>query len=217
MHYTLQDGAERKKRRKFVVFLGLLLLLGGLYLLYNTISPALPIFDDAQATTKKLKTQSPVVGENRLYMPQINVDIPVVELQPGEAESKALDRGALHRVPENGNPKDGGNYVLAAHRFTLGLTPAQTRAQSPFYHIDQMKVGDEVYVDYSGVRYAYKITATKTVAPSDVAIEDKTSDAQLTVYSCTLSGANDGRVVLFAKQTGTVTWDSGQPKLQANN
>lgn len=191
-------------------------MLGGLYLLYNSLAPALPeVGVDPQATAKKLKTTTPSVGADRLYMPQINVDVAIVEIKQGESEEKALDRGAIHRQPQNGNPKDGGNFVLAAHRFTLGVTPAETRAKSPFYHIDEMKVGDQIYLDYQGTRYMYKIYEMKTVAPSDVAIENRTKDAQLTIYSCTLSGANDGRVVLFAKPAGTVTWDGGQPKVQS--
>jgi len=215
MRYTLHDGAERKRSR-WPILLAIPLLIGGLYLLYNTFSPSLPIISgDSQATAKKLTASTPSVSENRIYMPQINVDIPVVEINGNEAA--ALDKGAIHREPGSGNPKDGGNYVIAAHRFTLGITPAQTRAKSPFYHIDQMQVGDQIYIDYSGVRYAYKIFKKETVAPTDVAIENRTTDPQLTVYSCGLSGSRDGRDVLFAKLLGTVTWENGQAKIQTTD
>lgn len=200
MHYTLRDGTRRHKKHGLMLLAGLLLMVGGLYMLYNALSPILPNFGvDPLATVTKLKSSSPDVQENRLYMPQINVDIPVVEVQQGEPESKALDRGAIHRQPQNGNPKDGGNFVLAAHRFTLGLTPSETRAKSPFYHINEMKVGDDIYVDYDGVRYKYKIYEMREVAPSDIGIEARSQDPQLTIYSCTLAGSNDGRIVLFAK------------------
>jgi sortase A len=216
MRYTLHGGAKKKKRRWPALLIAAVLLLGGAYLLYNTLSPMLPDYTgDSQATAKKLSVSQPVVSENRIYMPQINVDIPIVEIQ-GDEEA-ALDKGAVHRAPSSGNPKDGGNYVLAAHRFTLGITPAQTRAKSPFYHIDQMQVGDQVYVDYSGVRYAYKIAKKETVAATDVAIEDKTADPQLTVYSCGLSGSRDGREVLLAKFLGVVTWENGQAKIQTTS
>ena len=217
MRYTLQDGAERK-RSKWPFVLAGLLLLSGLYLLYNTFSPGLPDFSkDTQATTKKLTSTQPVVSENRIYMPQINVDVPIVEVATNETEAQALDKGAIHRAVSSGNPEDGGNYVIAAHRFTLGLTPTQTRAKSPFYHIDQMQVGDQIYVDYDGVRYAYKIFKKETVAATDVAIENRTEEARLTVYSCGLSGSRDGREVLFAKPLGTVTWENGQAKIQTDS
>ena len=216
MRYTLHDGAERKNRRRALLLpFAIVLLIGGIYLVYNSLSPNIPDFAvDTQAVAKKLTTADPTIGENRIYMPQINVDVPIVEVEQGESEMKALDRGAIHRAPQNGNPEDGGNYVIAAHRFTLGYTPSQTRAKSPFYHINEMQVGDQIYVDYKGIRYAYKIFEKKIVAPTAVNIEDRTDEPQLTVYSCELSGSRDGREVLFAKLLGTVTWENGQAKIQ---
>ena len=217
MRYTLHDGTE-KKRRRWPIPIAILLLMSGLYLLYNTFSPVLPDFTgDSQATAKKLSTSEPVIGENRIYMPQINIDVPIVEVASTETEAQALDKGAIHRAPDSGNPKDGGNYVVAAHRFTLGITPSQTRAKSPFYHIDQMKVGDQMYVDYDGIRYAYSIFKTGTVAANDVGIENTTTKPQLTVYSCELSGSRDGREVVFAKLLGTVVWENGQAKIQTGD
>lgn len=214
MRYTLHEGAAKKKRW-WPIPVALVLFASGVYLLYNSLSPALPDFStSSQATAQKLTSSEPTVQENRIYMPQINVDVPIVEVASNETELQALDKGAIHRAPENGNPKDGGNYVIAAHRFTLGYTPAQTRAKSPFYHIDQMKAGDQVYVDYDGVRYAYKIFKKETVPATEVSIENRTTQPQLTVYSCGLSGSRDGRDVLFASLLGTVTWESGQAKIQ---
>lgn len=216
MRYTLHDGTEKKRQYWWPIPVAVLLLMSGLYLLYNTFSPVLPdITGDAQATAKKLSSSEPVVGENKIYMPQINVDVAIVEINGDEAA--ALDTGAIHRAPQSGNPKDGGNYVVAAHRFTLGLTPNQTRAKSPFYHIDQMKVGDQMYVDYDGIRYAYSIFKTGTVAANDVGIENTTTKPQLTVYSCELSGSRDGREVVFAKLLGTVVWENGQAKIQTGD
>lgn len=216
MRYTLHDGlVEGKRGRRWpLVLLAVVLFAGGGYMLYNTFSPTLSNFGvDPQMTAKKLTTSTPTPTDNRLYMPQINVDVATVEVAPGQTEEKALDKGAIHRSPSSGNPKDGGNYVLAAHRFTMGLTPSETRAKSPFYHINNMNVGDQIYVDYKGVRYGYKIVKKQTVAPTDVAIEARTTEPQLTVYSCTLSGSNDGREVLFAKLIGTVSWENGKANI----
>lgn len=217
MRYTLEDGIARKAKHHWLLLPAIVLLGAGIYLTYDTLSPMLPAIGvDTQATAVKLKSIEPTIGENRLYLPQINVDVPIVEQKDGESQASALDRGALHRTPDNGNPKDGGNFVLAAHRFTLGFTPSETRAKSPFYHIDEMQVGDQVYVDYNGLRYAYKISEKKTVAPSDVGIEARTKDSRMTIYSCTLSGSNDGRVVLFADQIGIVKWNNGQPVVETS-
>lgn len=214
MRYTYHSGFERKKHRLLPILLGSLLLLGGVYILAVSLAPALPDWAaDTQATANKLTVSQPTVGENRLYIPQINVDVATVEIVGSEAAS--LEKGAIHRAPASGNPKDGGNYVLAAHRFTMGLTPQQTRLKSPFYHIDKVAVGDQLYVDYDGTRYAYKVTEKRLVEPSEVSIEARTKSDRLTLYSCTLSGARDGREVVIAEPIGTVTWTDGQPKVKS--
>lgn len=189
------------------------IVLGGVYLLLNMLSPVLPeVGVDTQAVAKKLTTVQPTIGEDRVYLPQINVDVPVNEI--GTSETVALEKGAVHRSPSSGNPKEGGNFVLAAHRFNLGLTINQTRARSPFYHIDKLAVGDRVYVDYEGLRYAYEITEKKMVAETAVEIEQKTSDNRLTLYSCELAGPKAGREVLVAKRLGTVAWEDGKAAIK---
>lgn len=214
MRYTYHSGFVRKKRRLLPVLLGGVLLLTGLYILTVSLAPALPDWTvDTQATATKLTVSQPTVGENRLYIPQINVDVATVEIVGSEQAS--LEKGAIHRAPASGNPKDGGNYVLAAHRFSMGVTPQQTRQKSPFYHIDKVTVGDQLYVDYDGTRYAYKVTEKRLVAPTEVSIEKKTEQPRLTIYSCTLSGARDGREVVIAEPIGTVTWHDGTPKVKS--
>lgn len=214
MRYTVENGAVKQARR-WPMFFAASLFMVGAYLLYNVLSPALPNFTvDPEMTAKKLKTEQPKIDENRIYMPQINVDVPIVDINGDEAA--ALDKGAIHRAPSSGNPRDGGNFVIAAHRFTIGMTPAQTRAKSPFYHINQLVVGDTVYVDYEGQRYAYSIYEKKIVGASSVEIEDRTEEKRLTIYTCTLSGASDGREVLFAEYKGVVSWDGEKPGIRAN-
>lgn len=127
---------------------------------------------------------------------------------------KALEKGALHRVPQNGNPKDGGNFVVAAHRFTIGLTPSETRKKSPLYRIDVLEKGDMIYTDYEGVRYAYKIVEHRRVPASAVEIEKRTENHQMTLYSCDLNGPKYAREVLIAEPAGRVAWSSGKPVVE---
>lgn len=145
---------------------------------------------------------SPDETGNRIVIPKIGVDI---EYGPGEI---ALDNGAQWRWPERGNPRDGGNFIIAAHRFTLAATPQQTVRQSPFYHVDKLEVGDQLIVDYEGKRYGYEITELTDVTPNQVEIEAPTTEDRLTLYSCGLGGADDMRLVVFAKPLGEVSVES---------
>lgn len=213
MKYHYKEGAERRKSRKWVA-LPVVGLLGGLYLLANTLSPAVPtVFEPSDSTAKKLVSLQPTLDENRIYVPKINVDVAVVPIEDNEA--LALEKGAVQRSPASGNPRDGGNFVVAAHRFNLGLTPSQTRAKSPFYHINKLGNGDDIYVDYQGTRYAYKVEERKLVEPTAIEIEERTDDDRLTMYSCELAGPEAGREVVIAKPVGKIVWTNGKPKLKA--
>lgn len=215
MKYDYRSGAKRQKRiSKLLLVLPLFGLIGGGYLLVNTLSPAISTpFDEPDVTAKKLTREVPSLNENRLYIPQINVDVAVVT---GSTDA-ALELGAWHRKPENGDPEKGGNFVLSAHRFNLGMTPNQTRAKSPFYHIDKLKEGDQIYVDYEGTRYAYEVTKSYKVERTATEIEQRSDDAKLTIYSCDLRGEKAGREVVEAEPIGTIAWDSGSPKLKTLN
>ena len=156
-------------------------------------SSARPLFYHKTSTQK---TTTPLSSslKLRIKLPKIDINLPY---STGGAET--MEHGAWWRKPENGNPKDGGNFVLSAHRFIMGLTPQQTLRKSPFYNIDKLTVGDEIIIDYNGVRYNYVISEKQSVKPDAVEIEQRTDQPQLTLYSCTLGGANDGRDVIIAK------------------
>lgn len=136
---------------------------------------------------------------DRVIIPKIGVNVPI---NTGGAE--ALNDGAWHRFPERGDPVKGGNFILSAHRFEIGLTPGETARKSPFYHIEKMNVGDQVIVDFHKKRYAYEITQMKEVKPNQVEIEAPSDEAKMTLYTCTLKGETDGREVVIAKPLGEV-------------
>ena len=174
----------------------LLLLIAGAYLLITSLSPTListTINPDDNSTTKLLKADRPI-DENRLYIPKIDINLPYTT-----GDETVMEKGAWWRQPDNGNPADGGNFVLSAHRFIMGLTPQQTLRKSPFYNINKLEIGDKISIDYSGKRYEYTISKIFAVAPDAVEIEQRTEQPQLTLYSCTLGGSADGREVIVAK------------------
>lgn len=179
--------------RPLLLAFGMLLLLVGSYVLYVVLSPELRLVGvkpTDNSTTRMLEQEE--YTESMLYIPKIDVSVPY-----GTSENDLAD-GAWWRKNSNGNPQDGGNFVLAAHRFEMGITPAQTTQQSPFYHLGRLEIGDDIVVDYEGERYTYTVSRTYAVAPTDIEIEDRTDTPQLTLYTCTLSGSSDGRDVVIA-------------------
>lgn len=171
-----------------------LALTAGVYLFLVALAPVYIPPDQPQVVEQKLQS-TPEIKENRLYIPAIGVDVAIVE---GDDET-VLEKGAWHRRPQSGNPEKGGNFVLSAHRFQMGLTPQQTNAKSPFYHIDKLKEGDEIHVDYGKKRYTYKISRKYQVDRYAISIEDPSIDAKMTLYSCDLRGEQAGREVIEAR------------------
>ncbi|NCU29544.1 sortase [Candidatus Saccharibacteria bacterium] len=189
---------KRSFSRTISLVLGVGLLIAGLYLLWTATNPLIKqqlVNPVDNSTTKLIDSTADKISADRLYIPKIDINLPY---STGGAET--MENGAWWRMPENGNPRDGGNFVLSAHRFIMGLTPEQTWRKSPFYGIDKLDVGDEIIIDYDGQRYTYQISQKYAVAPTAVEIESRTDDTRLTLYSCTLGGASDGREVIIAKR-----------------
>lgn len=68
--------------------------------------------------------------------------------------------------------------VLAGH-ITL------IRGVGPFIHLEDLEIGDRVTV-YAGEKaYSYSVVSKESVAPTDVYVAHPTSDATLTLLTCT--------------------------------
>jgi sortase A len=191
---TKQNG--NVKRRIIALFATVFLFVGA-YIISLVGSPAIaPLIVMKPINVNALP--APTTTQDRIVIPKIGVNIPYA---PGEA---SLDKGAQWRYPERGNPEIGGNFIIAAHRFSIQPTPFGTIEKSPFYNIDKLTASDKIVIDYKGVRYGYEISSISTVANDTVAIESPSEDAKLTLYSCELDGSSAGRVVLVAQPLGKV-------------
>lgn len=200
---TLGQKTNRKRLPLLLPIIGVVILAGGLYVLSLVASPMIaPLVVQKPITVSALPL--PEKTENRVVIPKLGVTIPYA---PGEA---SLDQGAQWRYPERGNPERGGNFILAAHRFSIQPTPMGTVEKSPFYNIDKLVVGDKIIIDYLGTRYAYEIDKIFDVKPSQTEIEAETDTAKLTLYSCELGGSEAGRVVITAAPMGKVALEPGE-------
>ena len=71
-----------------------------------------------------------------------------------------------------------------------------------------------IYMDYDGARYAYRMTGSKTVDPSDVqALVDITNDnlgkPMITLITCTPLGTSKYRLLVYAEQVSPEYTDVG--------
>jgi sortase A len=123
---------------------------------------------------------------DHLTIPAIGVDKYVVQ---GTAEAE-LAMGPGH-YPQTVLPGQIGNAAIAGHRTTYG---------APFFRLNNLKIGDDIYItDTSGKRFTYQVTSTKVVSPSDVAVLNPTTTAQLTLTTCNPRFGSSSRLIVVAK------------------
>lgn len=206
MKYNYREGVERRKSRKRLL-VPVLFLMVGLYALVTYLAPEIMyVVEPPDATAKKLVSERPKQNQNHLYIPKLNANMPITS----ETSGDSTDTAAQERSITSGTPDEGGNYVLAANRFSVGMTPMATKAKSPFYHLAKLSKGDDIYVDYKSVRYAYKVEEINLTQQNVSEYEDRTDDPHLTLYTSASSRPH----VVIAKQVGRVVWAGNQPKLQ---
>ena len=129
---------------------------------------------DVASTAHVVQTTKPT--SNKIFIPAINV-----QANGGD-------------VKLDGDPSYS-DVVVSGPDLGFGITPNSLRQASLFYNIDQLKDGDEVFLDNQGTRYVYKIS--KKVSEEDSKLTIKTD-----------------KKTIVAKTIGTVTWDGGKPMLE---
>jgi LPXTG-site transpeptidase (sortase) family protein len=186
----------RPSQKHFALVGGVIILLTGVYTGLLVFAPQLPNIPVISQSPLAINIKDDATDtRNRVVIPKINLEVPYFT---GDTEA-TLDKGAWHRKPEQGNPAIGGNFILSAHRFELGLTPARTKAKSPFYNIDKLQMGDEIKIFFEGKWYTYTVSKKYDVPPTALYIEQQSVTPKITLYSCSLQGAAVGRSVIEAK------------------
>jgi sortase A len=105
---------------------------------------------------------------------------------------KILDQGIWH-WPMSSTPDKGSNTVLLGHRFTY------TNPNGVLYHLDKVRVGDNLAVIWSNHKYVYTVQKVQTVVPSMTDVVAPTVNPTLTIYTCTPLWSPHNRLVVTAE------------------
>jgi len=190
--------------RKINFVLAILVALVGLYLAFAPLYPSASLwirtlladerdgykYASQLATNAGLTDLPPAPKGNRLVIPQILVD---GEIHEGTSPF-TLDQGIWHR-PLSSTPAEGGNTVLAAHRYLYSSGP------NTFYSLDKLAIGDEFYLMWEDKEYDYKVTSIREVPPTAIEIEAPTDANIVTLYTCTPLWSAKNRLVVVAELT----------------
>jgi len=103
--------------------------------------------------------------------------------------SPQLEQGPGH-YPGTPLPGEAGNVAIAGHRTTYA---------HPFYNLNNLSLGDPIYILTGQGLFRYRVVNTQVVSPSDTAILDSTSDSPtLTLTTCNPRYSASTRLVVTA-------------------
>lgn len=148
---------------------------------------------DAAADSADTETESDASDADNaptiaiVRIPKIDSTEPVKD-----GSSDSILSGALGHMEGTALPGAGGNCVIAGHRnYSFGKF---------FNRLDEVEIGDTIYVDTLADTYTYQVTEIKVVEPTAVEILNATDSEQLTLFTCTPLYIATHRLVVIAQR-----------------
>lgn len=126
------------------------------------------------------------VSQNVSYF---TLSIPKLEIENATVTVGGEDLSeTLIQYPGTALPGKNGNTVIFGHSI-LPIFYNPQNYLSIFSTLPTLKKGDEVYANYDGVSYTYRVEAMFEVLPTDIQVLDQdSSDSFLTLVTCVPPG-----------------------------
>ena len=155
------------------------------------IHPPTPIAVQKTAvkTDGKL-VEATIPDENLLIIPRLGMR---EEMHDGSSIAE-LRKGAW-LLPRTSTPDKESNTVIVGHRFTYA-------GPAVFYFLDKVQIGDPIVIDWQKSEYTYEVSSIREVPATETSVEAPTTDAQLTLYTCTPLWTASHRLVIVAPLKG---------------
>lgn len=150
--------------------------------------PPLVAANDASKPNRPVEV---IPKENTLVIPRL-----LMQEQIFEGPNVGVLRKGIWRRPSTDAPDRGGNTVIVGHRFTY------SDPSGPFYHLNKVKIGDEIFVYWQEKKYTYRVSNVAVVPATDLEVEETSSTPVLTLYTCTPLWSAKDRLVVQAKLVG---------------
>ncbi|MCR8671237.1 class E sortase [Agrococcus sp. HG114] len=144
-----------------------------------------------------------------MYIPRLGQFERVVGEGTSRAVLDSLEQGLAHYA-HSAQPGQLGNFAIAGHRNGQG---------GPFTRLDEMRIGDRIYVQTSSAWYAYEFrnheyvapTAVEVVAPVPQMPEVPADGRYLTLTTCNPEWSSRGRLIAYATFVGWQSAADGMP------
>lgn len=118
-----------------------------------------------------------------------NLSIPKLKIDQAIVEIGSMDlKKSLIGWPTSPLPGQFGNNIIFGHS-ELAQFASTTNYSGMFTHIMDLAVGDEILVDFDGVRYKYEVFDKTVVEPTDLSVLEQRFDAAyITLITCVPPG-----------------------------
>ena len=144
----------------------------------TTTTEALPV----PAAPPDPHADEPIVEVGTIEIPKIEVSKTMFE----GVSLTVLDHGPGH-WPGTAMPGHRGNVVVAGHR---------TSHDRPFRRLDELVLGDEVFLTTLEGRFRYLVVATEIVDPTAIRIIEQRDGYTATLFACHPPGSTRERIVI---------------------
>lgn len=186
---------DRNKNKSILSHIGngfiIISLIGLLYTLYPLLR--LSLFPKNESLPPNTTTS--------IAIPKIHALSPIIENVDPWNESlykKALQKGVA-QADGSSSPEEGGTVYLFAH--SSGLPWEQTRFNTIFLKLGELRTGDSIELLWHGKKYHYSVYDRKVVSPKEITYLRNTQKKLLILQTCTPIGTDWNRLLIFAKRT----------------
>lgn len=145
----------------------------------------------------------PIVSEKSLKgdyitIPKIKAQAPLIfNVDPWkEAEYKRVLKKGVAHAEGTALPGESGRSFIFAH--SSGNPIEQTKYNTVFIRLGDLKIGDEISIKRDGKIYKYKVTTTKIVNASDIQYLKKNASDGIVIQTCWPIGTSLKRLLVFA-------------------
>jgi sortase A len=116
-------------------------------------------------------------------------------------EAPQLAKGPGH-LTDTRLPGEGGTFAVAGHRTTY---------LAPFRHVDDLHAGDTITVRLPYATFSYRVTRSRIVVPTDVAVTRSVGFEQLVLSACHPVYSASHRIIVFARLRSVTSARRGTP------
>lgn len=143
------------------------------------------------------QTKPSVMTNNTLSIPKISVNAPIT-WQVSENEILTKLQSGVASYAGTAMPGEQGNVFIFGH--SSYYLWAQGNYKSVFALLDNLEVGDKIYIGYQDKTYTYQVTGKEVVNPDNLEIISSGNGNQLKLMTCVPIGTNLQRLIVTAAQ-----------------